>query len=339
MILPESYQTALLLSILSMLCWGSWANTTKLAPPKWRFELFYYDYAFGLLLTAVIAAYTLGMFGKELSFVDNVSITGKRQIFYATVAGIVFNLANMLLVGAIAIAGMAVAFPIGIGLALIIGVILNYVLNPQGNWMLLFGGVLVVLAAIIVNAMAYRAHAASKPAAGKKRDSSGKGIAISLLSGVLMGSFYPIIELSKQGDIGLGAYSVAFFFAIGVFTSTFLFNFYFMNLPLQGEPVSFAAYFRGSGKAHLLGVLGGIIWCAGAIANFAAASAPKTAQVGPAVSYALGQGATLISALWGLLVWKEFDGASGQARMLVFASLGLFVVGLALIALAPLYAR
>lgn len=340
MMLPDSYTAALLLSIISMLCWGSWANTTKLIPPKWRLELFYYDFAWGVLIASVIAAFTLGTYGKELSFMDNVSITGRRQMFFAVVAGMVFNLANMLLVAAIGLAGMAVAFPIGIGLALVIGVVLNYILNPQANWMLLFAGVLIVLAAIIVNAMAYKEHAKARPVVGKKKAaSSGKGIAISLISGVLMGLFYPLVELSKQGDIGLGAYAVAFFFAIGVFISTFVFNFYFMNLPIQGEPVSFAQYFRGSGKAHVMGLAGGVLWCAGAIANFAAASAPQSAQVGPAVSYALGQGATLISALWGLLVWKEFDGASGKATTLVYASLGLFVVGLALVSLAPLYAR
>jgi glucose uptake protein len=340
MVLPETYAAALALSILSMLCWGSWANTTKLAGPKWRFELFYYDYAFGVVLAAVIAAFTFGMMGVELNFIDNVSITGKRQIFYAVLAGVIFNLANMLLVAAITIAGLAVAFPIGIGLALVVGVVLNYILNPQGNKLLLFGGVAIVLVAIIVDALAYAEHAASQPVTAKKRKTStGKGIGISLISGLLMGSFYPIVVLSKQGEIGLGPYSVAFFFSLGVFFSTFIFNFYFMNLPVQGEPVSFTAYFRGKGSQHLLGILGGVIWCAGAIANFVAASAPQSVQVGPAISYALGQGATLVSALWGLLVWKEFEGASGKAKGLIAVALLLFVVGLALVSIAPLYAR
>lgn len=337
MILPETYAAALILSLVSMVCWGSWANTTKLTGPKWRFELYYYDYALGVLLAALIAAFTLGSFGKELSFVDNVMVTGKRQIFWATLAGIIFNFANILLVAAITIAGMAVAFPIGIGLALVIGVILNYILNPQANTLLLFGGVALVLAAIIVNALAYKAQGASS--GSKRKSSTGKGIVISLVSGVLMGSFYPLVELSKQGDIGLGPYTVAVFFGIGVFFSTFVFNFYFMNLPIQGEPVSFSSYFRGTGKVHLLGIAGGVIWCIGAIANFCAASAPPRVQVGPAVSYALGQGATLISALWGLFVWKEFDNASGKARGLVFASLGLFVIGLLLVSMAPRFAR
>jgi glucose uptake protein len=278
--------------------------------------------------------------GLELSFRDNLMVTGKRQIAYALIAGAIFNLANMLLVAAISIAGMAVAFPIGIGLALIIGVVWNYMLNQQGNPAMLFGGVALVFVAIILNSMAYTEH--SKTTAqnlGKKVKSTAKGIVVSLISGVLMGSFYPVVELSKVGEIGLGAYTVAFIFGVSVFLTTFVFNIYFMNLPIQGKAVDFGQYFKGTGRDHLLGVLGGVLWSAGAIANFCAASTPKSVQVGPAVSYALGQGATLISALWGLLVWKEFQGATSKAKMLIGLMLVLFVAGLALISVAPLFAR
>ncbi len=342
MLLPTTYTGALLMAILSMLCWGSWANTYKATGPKWRFELFYFDYALGVLLTAVAAAFTLGEMGTDfLSFTDNISVSPKRFLAYAGVAGVVFNLANMLLVAAISISGMAVAFPIGIGLALVIGVFWNYYLNPQGNPAFLFGGVALVLAAIVCDAMAWSAHAKTQAqnAGKKKAKSSGKGIAISLISGVLMGAFYPIVELSKQGDLGLGPYSIAVAFAAGVFGSTFIFNIYFMNLPIHGKAVELGAYFRGNAKQHLLGLLGGILWCTGAIANFAAASAPKEVQVGPAVSYALGQGATLVSALWGLLVWKEFAGAEGKVPLLLAVMLALFAGGLSLIALAPVFAR
>lgn len=340
MILPTTYWAALLLSVLSMICWGSWANTYKMAGAKWRFELYYFDYAFGVLLAAAVAALTLGQFGTELSFTDNLMVTGRRQLAYGVAAGAVFNLANMLLVAAISIAGMAVAFPIGIGLALVIGVIWNYSLNPQGHPGLLFGGVAFVVAAIVLDALAYGRHAkvAAQNLGRKKPKSAAKGIVISLVSGVLMGSFYPIVELSKQGDIGLGAYTVAFCFALGVFFTTPVLNIYFMNLPVQGAAVEFSGYFKGTGRQHLLGVLGGILWCAGAIANFAAASAPKTVQVGPAISYALGQGATLVSALWGLLYWKEFQGAVGGVRTLLMLMLAAFIAGLALISLAPLMA-
>ncbi|MFN7934029.1 MAG: multidrug DMT transporter permease [Bryobacteraceae bacterium] len=337
MILPTTYWAALLLAILSMICWGSWANTFKMTG-KWRFELFYFDYSFGVVLAAVVAAFTLGQMGTELSFVDNVSVTGKRQLGYALAGGAIFNLANMLLVAAISLSGMAVAFPVGIGLALVIGVVWNYYLNPQGSPTFLFAGVGLVIVAIVLDALAYGAHSkAQAEATGKKVKGGTKGIVVSLISGVLMGSFYPVVELSKVGDIGLGPYAVAFFFAIGVFGSTFVFNIYFMNLPIHGKSVDFGAYFKGTRNQHLLGVLGGILWCTGAIANFVAASAPKSVQVGPAVSYALGQGATMVSALWGLLVWKEFAGAQGKVKGLIALMLLLFVAGLTLVSLAPLF--
>ena len=348
MILPATYISALLLTILSMICWGSWANTFKLAG-KWRFELFYYDYALGVLLAAIVAAYTFGSLGSDLSFSDNLLIAGKRNMAYAVAGGTVFNLANMLLVAAISVAGLAVAFPVGIGLALVVGVIWNYWLNPQGNPVLLALGVALVAGAIIVDALAYSAHAKSAksapPASKNKpntppRKNSAKGLILSLASGVLMGSFYPLVELGKGGGpdaAGLGPYAVAFLFSVGVFLSTFIFNIYFLNLPVQGEALSPFLYFKGSLKQHALGIVGGLIWCTGAISNFVAASAPNSIQVGPAVSYAIGQGATMVSALWGLLVWKEFAGAQPKVRVLLAVMLVLFLAGLILVSIAPLY--
>jgi glucose uptake protein len=247
----------------------------------------------------------------------------------------------MLLVAAISVAGLSVAFPIGIGLALIIGVVWSFWLNPQGSPFLLFSGAVLVLGAIVVDAFAYRAHAAYQETDDDEEGGfSLKGIILSVVSGVLMGSFYPLVEMSKTPvEIGLGPYTVAVFFAVGVFLSTFVFNLYFMNLPVEGEPVGLVDYFRGGNaglRNHLLGILGGIVWCIGATSNYVAASAPV--QVGPAVSYAMGQGATLISVLWGLLVWKEFRGAETRVKLLLGLMLILFVAGLGLVAVAPLYA-
>jgi glucose uptake protein len=348
MIIPETYTSALLLIILSMVCWGSWANAFKLAG-KWRFELFYYDYSLGVLVAAIVAAYTFGSMGNELSFSDNLLIAMKRNMVWAVAGGIVFNLANMLLVAAISVAGLAVAFPIGIGLALVVGVIWNYILNPQGNPLLLGAGVVLVVGAILVDAMAYATHARSSKApasagAGKTKtqgsSNSLKGIFLSLVSGLLMGSFYPLVEMGKGAGVegaGLGPYAVAFLFALGVFFSTFVFNLYFLNLPVQGDPLSMFSYFQGTLKQHALGIIGGMIWCTGAIANFVAASAPRAVQVGPAISYAVGQGATMVSALWGLLVWREFAGATGKTRLLLALMLILFLAGLIAVATAPLY--
>lgn len=338
MILPQTYAAALLLTLVSMLCWGSWANSFKLAG-KWRFELFYYDYSLGLLLAATAFALTCGNFGSDgLPFLADLGHAGARQILFGAAGGIVFNLANILLVAAISLAGLSVAFPVGIGLALVIGVIWNYTLKPQGNPSLLFTGAAIVVGAIIVDALAYRALEAGKAAATGRRV-SGKGITLSLISGVLMGSFFPLVEMGKSGPQGLGPYAIGFVFAIGVFLSTFVFNLFFMKMPVEGPPVAMSEYFTGTGRQHLLGLVGGVIWATGTIANFVAASTPESVQVGPAISYAIGQGATMVSALWGLLVWKEFAGASGRVRVLLVIMLVLFVAGLALVSIAPLYAK
>ncbi|MBE0658955.1 MAG: hypothetical protein IH602_14780 [Bryobacteraceae bacterium] len=358
MMLPTTYVMAMALTILTMICWGSWANTMKLAP-KWRFELYYFDYTFGLILAAVVAAFTFGSSDTvvvdsatpSFTFVDNLSIASKRQMAMAMAGGAVFNLANLLLVAAIAVAGLAVAFPIGIGLALIMGVVLNYIIKPAGNPAFLFGGSFLVLIAIVLSALAHAAHTAASSRTKQAGAPSGvrivgkpqaraasplKGIFLSLGCGILMGTFYPLVEMSKRGDIGLGPYTAAFMFAFGVLVTTPVYNLFFMNLPVQGDPVSFRDYFSGTTKMHLLGLAGGIIWMTGTVANFVAASAPERVNVGPAVSYAIGQGATLVSALWGLLVWKEFAGAEGKVRIYIMLMLAFFVGGLALVSIAPL---
>jgi len=350
MTIPTTYMAALLLCVLSMLCWGSWANTTKLAP-KWRFELYYFDYAFGVFLGALLICFTFGTFGSEITFQDNLTIVRLRSIAYALVAGIVFNLANMLLVAAITVAGMAVAFPVGIGLALVLGVVISYFIRPQGNPSFLFLGMSIVLGAIFLAAFAYKLLQDERnkdlplpPAPETKRKqpvkaSPWKGLILSIFAGLLMGSFYPLIEMTRGYEIEMGPYAILFVFALGVLGSTFLFNVFFISFPVQGKPVAFSAYFKGTAKQHLLGVAGGLIWCVGLASNLVASSVPPEVHVGPAVSYGLGQGAVLISTLWGLLVWKEFADSKDKSRLFIWLSIPVFVVGLALISIAPLYAK
>lgn len=348
MILPTTYLAALLLTFGTMICWGSWANTTKMAG-KWRFELFYFDYSFGLLLAAAVLALTFGQLGEGLTFEDNLLIARKKSVAFGLLAGGVFNLANMLLVAAISVAGMAVAFPVGIGLALIIGVVWSFALNPQGNPMLLGAGCVLLLIGIVITALAHKQYAAAQDVLkakewaeqGKRRaprKTGFKGVGISLASGVLMGSFYPLVEISKQGELGLRAYTVGFIFALGVFLTTPVYNMLFMNIPVKGKPIGMGAYLKGTAKQHILGVIGGIIWSVGAVANFAAASAPPEIQVGPAISYAIGQGAVLVSTLWGILYWKEFAGATSKVKGMLGIMIVLLIIGIALIAAAPLFA-
>jgi glucose uptake protein len=137
----RSYALAVILCFVTMLCWGSWANTQKLTSKEWRFQLFYWDYAIGLFLLALFLALTLGSRGSVgRSFLTDLSQASGEAVWSALVGGIIFNLANILLVAAIDIAGMAVAFPVGVGIALVLGVITNYLATPVGNPWLLFLG-------------------------------------------------------------------------------------------------------------------------------------------------------------------------------------------------------
>ena len=344
MTLPHSYGLVLALTILTMICWGSWANVLKFTK-GWRFELLYYDYSIGVALGAALIGLTFGTWGADgLRFSNDLSHAGGLNILSAFAGGVVFNLSNILVVGAIAVAGMGVGFPIGVGLALVVGVIWNYIVNPQGDPRLLFAGVALVIGAIIVDAVAYRALAAGKAAAGDvadaaaKRAATWKGIKLVVVGGILMGMFYPLVEIGKQGERGLGPYAVGFVFGLGVLVSIFIYNLYFMRFPIDGPRLAFGDYLKGSAWAHFLGILGGAMWITGSVSNFVAASAPRALQVGPAISYAIGQGSCMVGALWGVLVWKEFAGGGARVyRLLVFMFL-LYIVGLVVVSIAPLHA-
>ncbi len=336
MILPYTYTAALLLIIGSLLCWGSWANTFKLTT-KWRFELFYFDYALGLFLTAVLAASTLGSLGDDFTFWDNFTTAGKRLTLIAFLAGCVFNLANMLLLAAVSISGLAVVFPIVLNLALVGSALLSHWLFPRFSLPYLSGGIVLVLLGACAAAWAYHEHG---KIAGTAMAFKWKTVVISASSGILMGTFYPMLEISRMGENGLGPYGLAFVFAIGVLLSTVAFNLYFINLPVQGKPIPLSWYVRpGNMRNHLLGLAGGAIWCAGAIANFLAAVAPRTVNSGSGFSFVLGQSAGLVAALWGLLVWKEYRGATGRVYTLLALMLLLSLGGLILMSSAPLLRR
>jgi glucose uptake protein len=333
--------------ILTMLCWGSWANTLKLCP-GFRFQLFYWDYAIGMSVGAVFWGITAGSVGHAgLPFLADLRHTAAAPMFYAMIGGAIFNVANLLLVAAIDVAGLAVAFPVGIGLALVIGAISNYVIKPVGNPLLLFGGVALVVVAIVLDAAAYRRREgtaqAAKPAAPTDKTSATRrnplrGIIISLACGVLMGCFYPFVAKALNGEPGQlapGPYAVTMFFTIGLLITAVPANGLLMKRPLDGrEPVDGADYWKAPFTWHVAGTLGGVIWCTGGVANFLASSAHL---VGPAVSYSIGQGATMVSACWGVFVWREFAGAPRAATVLLVLMFLFFLLGLASVAVAPLY--
>jgi glucose uptake protein len=326
---PQTYTIALSFMVLSMLCWGSWANTVKLCP-GYRFQLFYWDYVAGLIAGALLWGLTLGTAGATgRSFVADVAGTDAAHIGFALVGGIIFNIANLLLVAAIEIAGLAVAFPVGIGLALIIGAVSSYILSPHGNPLMLFGGIALVVAAIVCDAIAYRLRESEHQA------TSWRGVVISLIAGLLMGTFYPFVSRAMTGAGAPGPYATSFYFVLGVALCAIPLNYLLMRKPLDAQrPVSVQGFTTAPARWHLWGMAGGVIWCTGAVFNFVASQAHV---VGPAVSYSIGQGATMISAAWGVFIWSEFSSAPSRAKSYLFWMFVLFLLGLTLVALAPLF--
>ena len=330
----SNYVTAVLLCVVTMFCWGSWGNTQKLAGKTWRFELFYWDYVLGLVIFALLAGFTAGSLGGgPWSFVENVKSSSASQWIWPFLGGIVFNASNILLSAAIAVAGMSVAFPVGVGLALVGGTVANWFVDGKGNPWLIWTGLAIIVVSIVCNALAFKAK---QDASGGASDSSTvkKGLALAICAGLLMSWFSPLVN--RVVDMGFAnpapgngmmtPYTAFFVFTLGVFASNFVFNTIMMKKPVSGEPVNGAEWFKGSPFVHLVGILGGSIWATGTLLSFVTAG-----TAGAAIAYALGQGATLVSALWGILVWKEFKGAPKNAGVLNFAMIVLFLVGLALI--------
>ena len=321
MFTPQSLTVALLMMITSAICWGSWANTYK-GVKNYRFELFYWDYAIGIFLVSLLFALTMGRSGHDsLSFVSNVQATSSSNIVSALVGGAIFNLANLLLVAAIDMAGLAVAFPVSIGIALVVGVVLNYVLQPKGNAWLLMSGVACALIAVILDGKAYgRLRRVGKSV-------SRKSIVLCVVSGVLMGLWSPFMTYAMTRGQSLTPYSAATFLTLGALLSCFLWNVYFMKKPLVGEPVGFDGFFRAPASAHLLGLLGGFIWGTGTVFNLVAG---KTTTF--AVSYAIGQSAPMVAALWGLFVWKEFAGSESRAKVYLGLMFVFYILAILLVA-------
>ena len=331
MFIIETYATAVVLCLVTMLCWGSWANTQKLTTSTWRFELFYWDYALGIMISALVLAFSLGSTGEEgRGFLADLDQAEAANLQSAFVGGVFFNAANILLVAAIGIAGMSVAFPVGIGIALVLGVLVNYISQPIGNPQLIFGGVILITLAIVLNARAYR-----QLSAGNGEKLSQKGLWLSVISGCLMGLFYKYVADSmvadfSQPEIGkLTPYTALVLFALGILLSSLVFNTLQMRKPFSGARLRFSDYFAGKGKDHVMGMVGGAIWFVGMALSILASE-----KAGAAVSYGLGQGATVVAAIWGIYIWKEFESAHAGTKRMLNYMLVLYIVGLSLLILS-----
>lgn len=333
MFIINSYSLAVIFCFITMLCWGSWANTSKVSSDKWPFPMFYWDYSLGIILMTVIYGLTMGSIGDSgRSFISDLQQADSGSISSAFIGGVIFNLSNLILVAAIAVAGISVAFPVGVGLALVIGVIVNYIKNPEGNPVLLFAGVALVVVAIVVNALA------SSKVSKSKGSTSAKGILLSVMAGIIMGFFYRFVADGMTLDFTspeagkMTPYSAALIFSAGVFISNFLWNTFFMYKPVEGNKSSYKDYFtNGTTKQHLFGILGGMIWLTGFLFNLIASD-----KAGPAISYGLGQGATMVGAAWGVFVFREFKGAPPVINRYLITMFVSFFAGLGMIIIARL---
>ena len=337
MFIVNSYGLAVVLCFIIMLCWGSWGNTQKLAAKSWRYELFYWDYVIGMVIFALLLALTLGSFGHDGEpFFKNIAHVSLANWGWIIIGGIIFNASNILLSASTSIAGLSVAFPLGVGIALVLGVVNNYIVNHTGNPALLAIGVALVVIAIICNGVA----SGKKGESGISKADQKKGIILAVCAGLLM-SFFSSFVMRGMGNVDAVAdsakfaapyatpYTASVIFTLGVLLSNFLFNTIVMKKPFVGEPVTYKQYFAGNAKTHLVGMLGGAIWCLGTALSYITSKA-----AGPAISYALGQGAPMIAAIWGVFVWKEFKGSGKNVYTLLGLMFLFFIVGLSLIVLA-----
>ena len=349
MILPQTYGLVLALMIFSLLCWGSWANTFKLAG-KYRFELYYVDFAIGCLLIALVYAFTVGNLGFDgFSLLDDLEHTMKRQWLFGFVGGVLFNLGNMLLMSAVSVGGLTVAFPTAIGTALILSSLIGFISRRAANGMILFSGCLLIVFSIVAIAVAYNimgvirheALARAGKARSTRRPTSVKSVILAIVAGLLLASFNPLAAKATEGDLGLGPYSTILLFAIGIFFSTLVLSVFFMNLPVEGEPVEIGEYFRATPKQHCMGFLGGVLWCTGATALLVVGSPLLTAQahLPAALNTALAGGYPLVAALWGLAAFKEFREGDARVKLSAAIMMILFAGGLTLLSLAWLYVR
>lgn len=339
MFIVNSYGLAVFFCFIIMLCWGSWGNTQKLAAKSWRYELFYWDYVIGMVVFSLLLALTIGSFGPEgRPFFEDLAQADGSAILSIIIGGVIFNLSNICLSASTSIAGMSVAFPVGCGLALVLGVINNLRVEvSQGalnsNLTLLGVGVALVVVAVILNGVA----------SGRKADSTEvskadqrKGIILAVVAGVVMSFFSSFVmkamdlkDFAHMEAGRVGPYTAIVVFSLAVLTSHFLFGPIVMKKPFQGAPVRMAEYFKGGARTHLVGMLGGCIWCLGTALSYIAAG-----KAGASVSYALGQGAPMVAAIWGVFVWKEFKGSDKTVYRLLGAMFCFFLAGLGLIVAA-----
>ncbi len=338
MVEVNSLSVGVVMCVITMICWGSHANALKLLTKSYSFSYYYWDFVIGYLVVPILIGLTFGTFGNSgRGFFEDLIQGSNTSFMYAILGGFVFNLSNILFISAVNIAGMAVAFPIGVGIALVEGVIVNYFNKPEGNPILIFGGVVLITIAIIVNSLAYKKMQSVKEEKNVQTETT-KAIILAISGGILMGLFYFLLQRSMSGDLSLlepgkfGPYAAVVVFAFGIFISNFIFNGYLMANPIKGVPVKYAGYFiRGNIKNHMVSFLGGCVASLGTSLSIIASGV-----VSAAVAYGLGQGAPMVATIWGFFVWKEFKDAPKGTIKLIILMFTLFLLGLSFLIISKL---
>ena len=327
MVLVQNYTLAVILCAVAMICWGSWQNTQNLIGREWRFEHYYWDFSVGILLFALLMAFTFGSMGSQgRSFIPDLRQADAANLLSAAVGGIIWNAGTLLLVAAISVAGMSVAFPIGGGIGWTLGILINYIGKPEGNPLFLFTGTAFIILAILLSMQSY------KKLASHQQKPTLKGIMLSVAAGLCIAFFYRFVasslatDFSPADDGKISSYTAVVLFSVGALVCTAILNPFFMAHPVQGETVKMEAWVRGDARTHLLGMLGGAIWCLGNSVSFMAVGAAS-----PAISYGLSNSAPVVAALWGIFVWKEFRDAPRGTTLLLSLMFACYLAGLALI--------
>jgi len=358
MILPQTYAAAVFILVIALACLSAWANTYKMAverapasgkTQKLRFELYYFDWIVGAFLCVSILALTAGSLGFDgFSFRDDLMIAPRRQWLYALLAGVLLGFGNGLLLASLSLAGMAVAFPIGAGVSIVVAAAIGFAMHHDRPFTFLLLGSCLVLAAAVAAALAYRfllvlrheEAARAGTATSTRRPLAAKPLILASVAGLLLGSIFPLADKVQAGETVLGPYSFAFLYTFGAASSALLLNLFLMNLPVEGEPLEIPDYFRGGVRKHLYGLAGGAVWAAGLVAALVptAAALEAPARTGPPVTYGLTQAAAPLAALLGIFVWKELRGADARVVVLTGLAIILLTGGIGVLAVAPLYA-
>lgn len=328
-----------MLFLLSLFCLGSWITTFKLAGKGWRFELFAVDFALGTVVFSFLAAFILGNSFSDLPFNDRVLLSSKTAQALVLFAGLVFGLANLLLLGAVSLLGIAGSFSLCIGLGSIVDVLLNVRSYSPGA---LFGGLALLAFSVVLGARACRSRDLAIPAAKKAHNQpssakgarSFKGLIVAVIGGILFGTIYSLAEGGLYGDLGLGPYAGLLFFSVGILISTLLFSIVFFNIALDGPRLNVHSYFAAKARQHLFGVAGGALWAAGALVALLAKPTVADVPSQQPLTGFLPLGSALLAMLWGALVWREFAAAPPKARLWLTGTAVLLIGGSLLIGAA-----